>query len=189
MKLRKGFVSNSSTTSFTCDACGEIIAYHDSCDYEDLGIVTYECGHETCSCIDIDFDDEDVRKKWRAGAERAIREEIDGLKDQSDIPEQYRRSDEDVTKKIELLNSILALEDFEEFRSEFKACSYSWRSFNPKELCPICSLEALNNDYLFDYLIAKFQFNLKEVHDEIKSKFKNFAEFKEWVKSQKESIK
>lgn len=111
MKIRKGFVSNSSTTSFTCDACGEIIAYHDSCDYNDLGITQFPCGHGVCSCT----------------------------------------------------------EDTEE--------------------CPVCSLESINNDYIFEYVIVKFQLNLEEVQEEIKSNFKDFAEFKNWINEQRKSIK
>lgn len=63
MKIRKGFVSNSSTTSFTCDACGKIVAYHDSCSNSDMDITRYSCGHGTCGCITLDLNDKDIQKK------------------------------------------------------------------------------------------------------------------------------
>lgn len=47
MKIRKGFVSNSSSSSFTCDVCGE------NCSGMDMGLKDaemYECeeGHTFC---------------------------------------------------------------------------------------------------------------------------------------------
>lgn len=45
MKIRQGFVSNSSTTSFTCDVCGRTEAYHDSIHYTDLDFFKCENGH------------------------------------------------------------------------------------------------------------------------------------------------
>jgi len=45
MKTREGFVSNSSTTSFTCQVSGCTEAYHDSCSMEDVGGSRCEKGH------------------------------------------------------------------------------------------------------------------------------------------------
>lgn len=48
MKIRTGFVSNSSSTSFTCDICGNSETGMDSCTVEDYGF--YRCinGHIIC---------------------------------------------------------------------------------------------------------------------------------------------
>lgn len=49
MKLRDGFVSNSSTTSFTCDACGMSESWFDSMDgYESFGLNDCVNGHGIC---------------------------------------------------------------------------------------------------------------------------------------------
>jgi hypothetical protein len=48
MKTRNGFVSNSSTTSFTCDVCGHVEGYHDSLGYSDIGAYGCENGHSFC---------------------------------------------------------------------------------------------------------------------------------------------
>lgn len=52
MKLRKGFVSNSSTSSFICQICGGVEAERD-CSPSELGMISFECGHvmhEDCLC-------------------------------------------------------------------------------------------------------------------------------------------
>ena len=50
MKIRSGFVSNSSSSSFVCDGCGQAA---EDCDGE--GITRCESGHEFCgNCHDYD---------------------------------------------------------------------------------------------------------------------------------------
>jgi hypothetical protein len=47
MKIRNGFVSNSSTSSYTCDVCGNTEAAYDL-GLEDAGM--YQCEHGHCFC-------------------------------------------------------------------------------------------------------------------------------------------
>lgn len=49
MKFRQGFVSNSSTTSFTCQVCGQTEGYSDCCSLEDAGASECANGHVFCS--------------------------------------------------------------------------------------------------------------------------------------------
>jgi hypothetical protein len=57
MKLRKGFVSNSSTTSFTCEVCGETWAGSDSLSYADTGFFHCMNGHVLCEAHKLDAPD------------------------------------------------------------------------------------------------------------------------------------
>jgi hypothetical protein len=177
MKIREGFISNSSTTSFICDACGEVQAFPDSIGFEDMGIIEYSCGHGVC-CEKPNMDDEDVQKKWEHGVRQALKEEQEDLKSRK--PNRWQ-SAEDIQKEILKIQKVLDIKDPKEFRANLFG---SWTSYKPSSLCPVCSLESINNDYVFDYIIAKFQLNLGEIHKEIKSRFKNFAEYKEWINSQ-----
>lgn len=54
MKVRNGFVSNSSTSSFLCDFCGENVATYESEGLEDIGM--FECmkGHTLCDIHALD---------------------------------------------------------------------------------------------------------------------------------------
>lgn len=47
MKIRSGFVSNSSSSSFVCCVCGESEGGYDLC-LKDAGMVKCECGHTMC---------------------------------------------------------------------------------------------------------------------------------------------
>jgi hypothetical protein len=47
VKIRQGFVSNSSSSSFICDICGNVESERDA-SLEDLGFVRCENGHEFC---------------------------------------------------------------------------------------------------------------------------------------------
>ena len=48
MKIRTGFVSNSSTTSYTCEICGATEAGSDSCGIEDYGFCMCVNEHTIC---------------------------------------------------------------------------------------------------------------------------------------------
>lgn len=48
MKIRKGFVSNSSTSSYTCDVCGETVAERDLC-LSEAEMFSCAKGHTVCN--------------------------------------------------------------------------------------------------------------------------------------------
>lgn len=56
MKIRNGFVSNSSSSSFICEVCGTIESGWDAC-IEDMDMIRCIGGHELCkSCVSIPED-------------------------------------------------------------------------------------------------------------------------------------
>ena len=63
MKTRRGFVSNSSTTSYTCEMCGETASGFDSASIEDFGFFCCENGHELCLEHQLDVDDLTTEEK------------------------------------------------------------------------------------------------------------------------------
>lgn len=69
--MRYGFVSNSSSTSFTCVKCGETGGGFDV-DIEDCAMVECERGHIFCrDCID-----DDLSELWEAKREESNEENI-----------------------------------------------------------------------------------------------------------------
>ena len=57
MKIRTGFVSNSSSSSFVCDVCGHAEEIRDS-DFEYASIIYCESGHVICRDELIDWNEE-----------------------------------------------------------------------------------------------------------------------------------
>ena len=70
MKFRKGFVTNSSSSSFICQICGNVESGFDM-SYEDAGFVECENGHEFCEYHILYPDDEEweeyteTNEDWR----------------------------------------------------------------------------------------------------------------------------
>jgi len=73
MKVRKGFVSNSSSSSFVCDVCGESVSGMDM-SYDEAEMVCCTNGHDFCevhllgkNTLDVlqDEDREDFDEDWR----------------------------------------------------------------------------------------------------------------------------
>lgn len=69
MKIRNGFVSNSSSSSFVCDVSGESVVYYDG--LSEIDAVTCEDGHSFFEDYlldgwdeDEDFDRYEVKKKY-----------------------------------------------------------------------------------------------------------------------------
>lgn len=178
MKIRKGFVSNSSTSSFTCDVCG------DEQMGRDIGLVDadmYQCenGHTFCrdSCI-----------KGVKGADELI-EEI-GLKNilkarfQQYI-EKHSQSEDEVdtieeiqSKLIDLDNDTLDEDEIMEYLSDWFEFEYSI----PESCCPICRFEVLDNDDVSAYMLKKIGQTRDQLKKEIKETFKSYAELQTFLK-------
>lgn len=160
MEIREGFVSNSSTTSFTCD--GGVIAYNDSCSDADVGITRFSCCHSTCSCSEVDLSSKDNHKLWREAAEAKLKAQVENSS-------WFNQED---------LDAILAVEDFWDFVEECR----DYNLYNPESLCPICSFKKFNDDLVYKYMLIKHKLKISDIRKEMKKSFKSFDEFDAWCK-------
>ena len=148
MKIRLGFVSNSSSSSFTCLFCGNTESGWDLC-MEDAGM--YNCckGHIFC--------DSHLVKEEPTLKEK--RDELLRLDDEKD-EEIAKLSDQEIEEEFEKLND----------GGEGGTNRYEMMS----ALCPICNLVSVPDDYFVDYLLKKIGTTRDQMLKEIQEKYKNF---------------
>jgi len=151
MKIRTGFVSNSSSSSFVCDVCGRDESGYDLCMSE---IDMRECSHGHVFCID--------------------HKEII-LKDMREIIEQDNTGN--VDEEIKIAARTASNEELEDIWEEL---INEWDDFDyecPSQACPICNFECLLDADLSKYLLKKMETDRESILTEIKSKFNNYKNF------------
>lgn len=151
-KYRLGFVSNSSSSSFVCDVCGEEASGWDM-DLSECEMFECENGHIICN-------------------EHMVEPTQEWLKDYLyKIKEDYKVSDEwfnDWVKNEEVdLNNISQenIKDFDYHYGSGEALVYGV----PECLCPLCNFEELCMEDAMQYLLKTTPYTEIEVFEYIKS--------------------
>jgi hypothetical protein len=157
MKIRHGFVSNSSSSSFICDICGAN-AHGFDMTLEDVYMVECKKRHTFCNKHLLNITTEKVKNII-----------IDKLKEIED----------DLEYTIEELIKM-PINEFNTFIKDdiynFEAIEFHY--FIPEELCPICQMEAFMNRDLVNYLRK----TNPSVLEDIKNTFKDYKEFESFLK-------
>ena len=160
MKIRKGFVSNSSSSSFVCDICGNAESGYDA-SARDVGFLSCENGHSYCEShfeVDIGMKDRLVARLKKDAAELGIDEEM--INDFITAWDEEQPTSEEAI--LELLENVT--DSFEDLRYEGLA-----------EMCPICSLQVITEEAIVSY-IDKFVIKKVEVEAAIRSKVSTYEE-------------
>lgn len=158
MKIRNGFVSNSSSSSFVCDVCSTVESGYDG--QYDFPTTYCRGGHHFCS----EHLDDYLEKL--------------SLEDKVKIALEYKYfaetlKDEEVA--IVKKGNTFAMEDvFERFMN-------SWDDM-PESICPICSLSDIPDWAIIKYLLKECNKTQSEIEAELKSKFNTLKELKEGLK-------
>ncbi len=163
MKIRKGFVSNSSTTSFRCDVCGEEYAERDA-SLSDCEM--FKCINNHTICIEHEIlVTDDIKKtmllnytsKWSNDGGESVR-----------------------TRAKELIDDNGNWEDY--FYSTFGDYDYE----SPSERCPICQFQEISNSEAIEYIFKKNNTTKEEIMKEMKESFSNYSELQKYLKEKKE---
>ena len=169
MKIRMGFVSNSSSSSYTCDLCGVTASGWDI-DLAECGLVQCENGHTYCR---------DHAENWNKQSDISREEKIkriiggEGTNPETDDPftefELLQMNAEELNDAYEAF-----LEDVEDGSDEL-----------PAEKCYICQMQALPDREMFVYLMQKLGLSRESITEEARSTFGSYEKFKEFIKKQK----
>lgn len=166
MKIRKGFVSNSSSSSFMCDICGDIESGMDAgmSDFDMVSCVNGHTFHTGCSKLEIpDFTLEEKKKHIINCINRST-----------------WRSNKDKLNQIKEINTIEDENELEEVYQE-----YISDEGIPEQFCPLCQFLEMTDSDKLKYLMKKLDVSDDRLLAEVKEKFKNYKDFCNYIKEER----
>ena len=174
MKIRIGFVSNSSSSSFLCDFCGNDASGWDMC-LTDAEMFMCENGHTICLSHLTEEEKELIDHPFKTKEEF-----IQTLN-------KFKETHSDSTYWPERVDKLLAEitdENWEDVVNE----SYMG-NFNdgtnygvPASVCPLCNFKDMTDDDMSAYLLKTLGQTKSEMLTVIKTRFKSYDEFQTFIK-------
>ena len=168
MKIRINYVSNSSSSSFICDVCGNKEVGYDAMP-RDVNMIQCENGHIFCECHANKF-------------EHTVETFKDYLK--RNVNFNYMM-DENVEKFKIFFNT--KYNNVDEMYEQMDGVIESYYNDNISDygedyhLCPICSFNAIKEKDAYKYLLKTFNINEQELLNEMKNKFKEYPNLVEFL--------
>lgn len=163
MKTRNGFVSNSSSSSFICNYCGELFSGYDA-GKSDFGLVECINGHTICDSH-VEYKDNDEHKRLLLQ---------DYINHNSSTKSEWER--ETVEKCRELLQKSEFSSDDEEYIDD----TLMDVRITTAE-CPLCNLSKIKTDTTLLYISKINNINIENINKEIKEKFKTLQDVNNFI--------
>lgn len=167
MKIRKGFISNSSSSSFICDICGTMESgYHSSA--SELGFAELPCGHTICESEVISISDEEFEEFAVENLKKDIEDYQKDLDNETN--DQEKRSIQwslnDAKTQLKEVEILIEEGDFDRDNykdiTEFKFVI---------QQCPICTNKVILAEDLVKYLLNQSGKTRDQIVKEIQKKF------------------
>lgn len=158
MKIRSGFVSNSSSSSFICGVCKTVETGYDG----EYNIETTMCdyGHEWCAKHDLKSSILSTEQKVKI-----ISSDEYFVKNLKDEDVEFLKSD-----NKEEIDGIF--EQYEEDNVD-EISEY---------LCPVCTLSSISDTFVLKYLLKRSGKKLSNIKKEIRNKFNTLNDLKKGLK-------
>lgn len=159
MKIRLGFVSNSSSSSFTCDVCGETHSGWDI-SLEDAGMLECERSHVFCKEHEIAELSVEIQRKQILN---------------------YKYSSEELKNQVEKMSDD-ELEDLISEDPEGEIEEILGDSPTPSDLCPICNFKAISDNDVIKYLLKKANLKKNDLINVFKEEFGDYETLKKYIR-------
>lgn len=177
MKIRKCYVSNSSSSSFVCEVCGNIESGWDA-SFSDVYMTICSAGHVFCRHHVLDDPD----------ACAAVYAEItEQIKEGNDKLLQYLEADwptykEDLGKAAAEGAEFRDVTPTEEIYDEINDYLYDHPGESvPRSCCPICQFNEIQDRDIDRYIYKLIDKSRTQIIDEIKSRFNSYKQFQEYL--------
>ena len=165
MKVRNGYVSNSSSSSFLCNVCGRMESGYDASP-SDFGMMELQCGHTICEHEkNIDYTLGQMLKSVKKDEQNNEFVEI--------LKKEIEKFGEDAKPSMEFDSEFLA--QMEEIYGSYDM---------PDFLCPICTMKVIESENKYKYLLHKFNLKDEDIEKEIKDKYNYLDDFLEDMKGE-----
>lgn len=167
MKVRKGFVSNSSSSSFICEVCGHVESGYD-CGLEDIDFVQCENEHIMCDSHVVFTE---------AMIDRFVNDNYDTIVKYVDYHIDNTATAECSLKETlkEVLKELTTQKYLTVRSSTFS--DYGYDDGIPKEFCPICNLHTIDDESLLSYILIQHGSTREFVANKIREAYASRAEF------------
>ena len=173
MKIRTGFVSNSSSSSFLCDFCGNDVSGWD------MGLSEaemFQCvNHHTVCLSHLTDEEKDLVEHPFKTKEEFIQALVT-----------FKEENSESTYWSERVNNLLAEitdENWEDLVQEDFMCNFTDGSNYgvPASVCPLCNFKDIMSDDLSKYLMVVLGQTKEQVLETIKRRSKTYKEFKTFI--------
>ena len=172
MKVRSGFVANSSSSSYVCEVCHRAEGGYDI-SLEDVDMKECEVGHTFCT-------DEVVGDSSILPKEHVV-ELLTRVVNGEFYSENFKEESRALLDRVEVINN----EDWEDFYHDNDVAEflgYDGYYEVPSCFCPICTLKNVSNEIRIKYMLRKSGLELKDIDNEIKENFTDYEDFIRFMK-------
>lgn len=183
MKIRLGFVTNSSSSSFICEVCGDVEAGWD-CGLEDVNMVECECGHTMCEDHIEDYDESKVDERIKDEAIIKLEACLNSkeLASEHDKVEEFLNSiaktpvefvtESTVEEIINVFETTLGWNEVEymsDYNSRWTPDTYIGRNEIRNgliaEMCPLCQHEVITDTQLINHALTMLNMTHSELEE------------------------